>query len=181
MRSIQSSAKTMEEAVKQGLDKLGVSLGDVAIDIISEGSKGLFGFVGSKPVVVKLTVREDADDGDILSSLSLQDTIAQHVKEGPHGKKGDKEANKAQASEKATNQNMESPSQQVPAKHKEGMGKTKPESPGKKEKADQRKSSRPAEQKAEPAAQPSEWQIESPEGKAQNFLQNVQIKCLLRL
>ena len=45
MKSIESSAKTMEEAVTQGLEKLGVSLGDVSIDIIDEGSKGLFGLI----------------------------------------------------------------------------------------------------------------------------------------
>ena len=44
MKSIESSAKSMEEAVTQGLDKLGVSLSDVTIDIIDEGSKGLFGY-----------------------------------------------------------------------------------------------------------------------------------------
>jgi len=49
----------MEDAVTQGLDRLGVSLGDVTIDIISEGSKGFFGMLGGKPAVVRLTVREE--------------------------------------------------------------------------------------------------------------------------
>jgi len=71
MRSIESSAKTMEEAVTQGLEKLGVSLGDVSIDIIDEGSKGLFGLIGGKPARVRLTVKDGAEDHDILSSLSL--------------------------------------------------------------------------------------------------------------
>ena len=71
MRSIDSSAKTMEEAVTQGLEKLGVSLGDVSIDIIDEGSKGLFGLIGGKPARVRLTVKDSSDDSDILSSLSL--------------------------------------------------------------------------------------------------------------
>ena len=71
MRSIESSAKTMEEAVTQGLEKLGVSLGDVTIDILDEGSKGFLGFLGGKPVVVKMTVREGTEEGDILSSFSL--------------------------------------------------------------------------------------------------------------
>ena len=74
MRSIESSAKTMEEAVTQGLEKLGVSLGDVTIDILDEGSKGFLGFLGGKPVVVKMTVREGSEDGDILSSFSLNGT-----------------------------------------------------------------------------------------------------------
>ncbi len=72
MKSIESSAKTMEEAVTKGLDKLGVSLGDVTIDIIDEGSKGLFGLLGGKPARVRLTVKDSMEDADILSSLSLQ-------------------------------------------------------------------------------------------------------------
>ena len=73
MRSIESSAKTMEEAVMQGLEKLGVSLGDVSIDIMDEGSKGLFGLIGGKPARVRLTVKEGAEDPDILSTLSIRD------------------------------------------------------------------------------------------------------------
>ena len=84
MRSIESSAKTMEEAVTQGLEKLGVSLGDVSIDIIDEGSKGLFGLIGGKPARVRLTVKDGSDDSDILSSLSLDnDEPKQSVKEKP--------------------------------------------------------------------------------------------------
>ncbi|MBE0601258.1 MAG: Jag N-terminal domain-containing protein, partial [Firmicutes bacterium] len=51
MKSIESSAKTIEDAIRQGLEKLDVSLGDVTIDIIQEGSKGLFG-MGSKDAKV---------------------------------------------------------------------------------------------------------------------------------
>ncbi len=70
MKSIESSAKTIEDAIRQGLEKLDVSLGDVAIDIIHEGSKGLFGFMGSKDAKVRLTVKEDEQESSILSALS---------------------------------------------------------------------------------------------------------------
>lgn len=69
MRSIESSAKTIEDAIRQGLEKLDVSLGDVTIDIIQEGSKGLFG-MGSKDAKVRLTVKEDEQESSILSTLS---------------------------------------------------------------------------------------------------------------
>ena len=69
MKFIESSAKTMQEAISQGLEKLGVSLGDVTIDILDEGSKGLFGLIGAKAARVRLTVKEDDAAGEILSSL----------------------------------------------------------------------------------------------------------------
>ena len=70
MKSIESSAKTIEDAIRQGLEKLDVSLGDVTIDIIQEGSKGLFGIVGGKEAKVRLTVKEDEQEDDILSAFS---------------------------------------------------------------------------------------------------------------
>ena len=69
MKSIESSAKTIEDAIRQGLEKLDVSLGDVTIDIIQEGTKGLFG-MGSKDAKVRLTVKEDEQESDILSALA---------------------------------------------------------------------------------------------------------------
>lgn len=81
MMSIESSAKTMEEAVTQGLNKLGVSLGDVSIDILDEGSKGLFGLIGGKPARVRLTVKDGAEEPDILSTLSLRGDEAKPTRE----------------------------------------------------------------------------------------------------
>ena len=70
MRFIDSSAKTVEEAITQGLEKLDCSVGDVTVDILSEGSKGFLGILGSKPAVVRLTLRDDNDKDDILSVFS---------------------------------------------------------------------------------------------------------------
>ena len=69
MKSIESSAKTMQEAISQGLEKLGVSLGDVSIDILDEGNKGLFGFIGSKAARVRLTLKDELEADGILSAL----------------------------------------------------------------------------------------------------------------
>lgn len=62
MRSYESSAKTIEEAISAGLDALGVAISDVDVQIIDEGSKGLFGLFGSRLAKVRLTVKEEEDD-----------------------------------------------------------------------------------------------------------------------
>ena len=58
MKSIECSGKTVDEAVKRGLKDLGCSYGDVKIDILEQGSPGLFGLFG-KLAKVRLTVKEE--------------------------------------------------------------------------------------------------------------------------
>ena len=151
MRSVESSAKTMEEAVSLGLEKLGASLADVNIDILDEGSKGFLGILGGKPVVVRLTMRDDAED-DAMPSLSLNGTESKAKTE----KKTVKE--KAEKAKQTVKQKTEK--SEMPA-----SGVTKP-APAKAEKATVK-----AEQ---PQVTPAPLCDEnSPEGKAQQFLLNV--------
>ena len=68
MRTYESSAKTIEEAISAGLEALGASISDVKVDIIDEGSKGLFGLFGSRQAKVRLTMKETEED--IMASLT---------------------------------------------------------------------------------------------------------------
>lgn len=149
MRSIESAAKTMEEAVTQGLEKLGVSLGDVSIDIIDEGSKGLFGLIGGKPARVRLTVRDSAEDADILSTLSL----------------GGEEP--ASAKEKATPKGK-------PEKQPERAAKPEKAQPAPQQPQAAKKADKPAKAEAAKPAKPAQPKDpEAAEGKAQRFLADV--------
>ena len=71
MRKIEASAKTVEEAIEQGLQQLGVAIGDVDVQVVEEGSKGLFGLFGSRLAKVCLTVKETV--ADPLSDLMLEE------------------------------------------------------------------------------------------------------------
>lgn len=55
------TGKTVEEAVETGLSELGLTRGDVEVEVLDEGKKKLF---GSKPAQVRLTVREKLTDGE---------------------------------------------------------------------------------------------------------------------
>jgi spoIIIJ-associated protein len=62
MKAIEASGKTREEAMQGALKELGVELYEVdKIEVLDEGSKGLFGF-GARPVRVRLTVEHLEDD-----------------------------------------------------------------------------------------------------------------------
>ena len=62
MRTYEASAKTVEEAIEQGLQALGAAIGDVDVQVLEEGSKGLFGLFGSRLAKVKLTLKETEED-----------------------------------------------------------------------------------------------------------------------
>lgn len=61
MRAVEASAKTREEAIQIGLKELGIEMYEVdKIEILDEGSKGLFGF-GARPVKVRLVAENMPD------------------------------------------------------------------------------------------------------------------------
>ena len=59
MKSFEASGRTVEEAVSSGLTSNGLSIGDVSVEILEEGSKGLFGLFGSRDARVRLTLKEE--------------------------------------------------------------------------------------------------------------------------
>ncbi len=62
MKQYEFSARTEDEAVELGLQELGVSIADVEVQVVEEGSKGLFGLFGSRPVRVRLTLKDAEED-----------------------------------------------------------------------------------------------------------------------
>ncbi len=71
MKSIEMTGKTVEDAVKAGLQELGCDSSDVTIDVLHMGSPGLFGMFG-KLAKVRLTVKEDSPQLDFdLSGINL--------------------------------------------------------------------------------------------------------------
>ncbi len=59
MRTLEIMGKTVDEAVKSALVQLNVSKDDVEIQVLEEGSKGLFKIIGSKPAKVLVKVKND--------------------------------------------------------------------------------------------------------------------------
>ncbi len=160
MRSVESSAKTMEEAISLGLEKLEASIADVTIDIVEEGTKGFLG-IGSKPFVVRLTVREEAEEtDDVLGDAHLEDAMKEKTEKKPARKKQPK-AEKTENAEKTEKQ----PKAEKPAKE------SKPKADKKQPKAEEVKEEPAAEQAAADAV-PETVMCDpaTPEGKAQEFL-----------
>jgi spoIIIJ-associated protein len=154
LRTYEAEARTVEEAVNLGLEKLGASIGEVDIQVIHEGSKGLFGFFGSRQAKVKLTIKQDENLPDAARAI-FQDALgndeeeqdeAVQVPKVPEQKPAEKPAVKS--AEKTKEKREKKPRVQRAKKQQ------KPEKT----------------QKVKPAVQRD---IESLEGIAQAFLQEV--------
>jgi spoIIIJ-associated protein len=59
MKFIETTGKTVDEALEKALNELNVSKERVIIDVIDEGSKGFLSIIGSKPAKIKVTLKYD--------------------------------------------------------------------------------------------------------------------------
>ena len=153
MRTYESSAKTIEEAISAGLEALGASISDVTVDIIDEGSKGLFGLFGSRQAKVRLTMKETEED--ILASLS---------EDKPAEKKPEKPARKPEVPKPAEARPAEPKPEKAekaekPARPEKAEKAEKPARPEKKAESD---TPRPPKQPRQPK-QPKAEKPEKPE------------------
>ena len=101
MKSIESSGKTVEDAVRAGLQQLGCDAADVTIDVLEAGRPGLFGMFG-KLAKVRLTLKENDLDFEMPSlSLDSQKTRAPKPEKKAEPKKAEKTEAPAAAPRKA--------------------------------------------------------------------------------
>ena len=81
MKTIEMTGKTVEEALKHALDELKLTKDKVDVEVIDEGSKGLFNLIGAKPAKVKVTAKPDSlDDAktflvSVLNSMDINADI----------------------------------------------------------------------------------------------------------
>lgn len=83
MSKIVATGKTIEEAVAQGLARLGVSQDRVSVQILSQPSRGFLGLFGVKEAKVELTLLPDRAGGEShhpMTSSSQQSAPAAEVK-----------------------------------------------------------------------------------------------------
>lgn len=129
MRTIETSGKTVEEALKAGLQELGCDISEVTHEVLDKGSTGLFGMFG-RLARVRITVKEKDPDFDFeMPVLSLNPQNAESEK---------KPARKEKAAE--------------PAKKKEPKAKAEKPAEEAAPAEEKKEEAAPAEEKAEPKA-----------------------------
>lgn len=74
---VEKSAKTVQEAVSAALQELNMDENNVTVEVLEEGSKGIFGLIGSKLARVRVTVKETSTDKalqflqDVLEKMNV--------------------------------------------------------------------------------------------------------------
>jgi len=78
VKVIEKTGRTIEEAVSQALQNMGVSRDDVEVEVLEEPTKGILGLFGAKPARVKVILKERVSKKavdllkDIIKSMGLQ-------------------------------------------------------------------------------------------------------------
>lgn len=62
MKSIERSARTVEDAIAEALEELQASREDVEIEVLDEGARAFLGIIGGKQARVRVTVRDRRED-----------------------------------------------------------------------------------------------------------------------
>jgi len=148
MKQYEFSARTEDEAVELGLQELGVSIADVDVQVLEEGSKGLFGLFGSRPVKIRMTLK-DAEE----------DPLADLLEEKKPEKKAEKAEKKAEKKTEKAEEKAEKKAEKKPAPEKKKPEK-KPE-PKAEPKAEAK--AEPAKREEKPAEKPEIRPMEKPE------------------
>jgi spoIIIJ-associated protein len=147
----------VEEAIEQGLQELGVSIGDVDVQVVEEGSKGLFGLFGSRLAKVRLTVK--AAEEDPLGDLMLGGAAGKKPAEKAPAK-AEKPAEKAPAkAEKPADKKPaeKKPEEKQPEEKQPEEKKSEEKKPAEKKPAEKKAATgKPVERKAPPKPAPAE-------------------------
>jgi len=77
MSTIEVEAKTLEEAINQACEQLERSKDQLKIEVLSDGSNKMFGFIGSSKIKIKATIMETKDEGDAQKAKDVLANILQ--------------------------------------------------------------------------------------------------------
>lgn len=106
MRTVRITAKTIEAAVAEGLEKLGISREEAVVHVVEQPSSGLFGLIHKKMAVVDIS----APDEEIPEETSMDAPEEAKAEEPAEEVKEETPVEAAKAEEK--------PSEETPAEEK---------------------------------------------------------------
>jgi len=86
MKSIDVEEKTVDAAINKALEQLQVSRDQVSVEILEEGTRGLFGILGAKSAKVRVSVSQGAPSDvpkEKVQAVKQNETLSQNQKIRP--------------------------------------------------------------------------------------------------
>ena len=80
MAEIEVEGKSVEDAIKAGLEQLRCTRDKVEIKILNEGNTGLFGLMGTKAALVRLTTKDESGAEYIEAQKKVKEVLAHMFK-----------------------------------------------------------------------------------------------------
>ncbi len=167
MKSYEATARTVEEAITQGLLENGLSIGDVKVAILEEGSKGLFGLFGSRGAKVRLTLIEEETSSETLDLFKN----SLNVKGAPARRAPEKKPQPQEKPARESQPQKAKESKPANAKPQERAPKERPQRAKKPERKEQ--TPPPARLEERVLTQVANPKMDSPEGQVMAFLQEM--------
>lgn len=81
MRTVRITAKTIEAAVAEGLEKLGISREEAVVHVVEQPSSGLFGLIHKKMAVVDISAPDEEAEEDTVEEAPAAEIPAEEPKE----------------------------------------------------------------------------------------------------
>lgn len=101
MRTVRITAKTIEAAVAEGLEKLGISREEAVVHVVEQPSSGLFGLIHKKMAVVDISAPdEEAEEDTVEEASPAEEAKEETPAEEPKAEEAAPEAEEATAEEK---------------------------------------------------------------------------------
>lgn len=83
MRTVRITAKTIEAAVAEGLEKLGISREEAVVHVVEQPSSGLFGLIHKKMAVVDISAPDEEAEEETPAEEPKAEEAAPEAEEAP--------------------------------------------------------------------------------------------------
>ncbi len=83
MRVVEKVGRTVDEAIQEALKQLGATRQDVDIEVLEEGSKGLFGLLGARRARVRVELKPGVEPASVLFDDEFSDDAAEDDEAAP--------------------------------------------------------------------------------------------------
>ncbi len=118
MRTLEQQGKTVDDAITKALEELNVSRDQISVEILDEGSRGLFGLMGTRPAKIRVNVTQDASYDAIKKELqAVQQTDKQESK--PREKREKDSGRRSQGTSRSRGRSQSRPNERQKERAKE--------------------------------------------------------------